>query len=180
MGNRVGQVRNALKKKRDRGFRRAHRFGLIFPTRFMVTVKSMNLPSDMLTSNVCGRISEWSSSREHEYLGLRHILQGKKVDSAIEDTSRVEFLRRSDGLKSFNNGHRSRGILDLFALLLLFLVPFPDTYRHHVEKSEWRRSSVPVQTTDVRYQRDHPGYHRSSRIDTHDHNGSIPYRAVVA
>jgi hypothetical protein len=117
-----------------------------------VTVKSMNLPSDMLTSNVCSGIREGSSFTQNKYLGLRHILQGKKVDSTVVDASRVELLRRSDGLKSFNYRHSSGGILDLLALLLLFLVPFPDAYRHHVKRNEWRRSSAFVQTRGIRYQ----------------------------
>jgi hypothetical protein len=35
---------------------RAHRFGLIFPTRVMETVKSIRSVSDMLTVNVCARM----------------------------------------------------------------------------------------------------------------------------
>ena len=36
----------------------AHRFGFIFPTRFIVTVKSTKFPSDILTSNAYPRILE--------------------------------------------------------------------------------------------------------------------------
>jgi len=115
---------------------------------------------------------------KHKYLGLGHVLARKKVDHTIEYTSRIEFLRCGDGLKSFDHGYGSSGVLDLFTLLILLLVPFPDTYGHRVRKSERRRSDVFVQTADTRNQRYH--LRRLSLIDTHDRNDSNPYREVEA
>jgi len=94
---------------------------------------------------------------ERGHLRLRHVFQCEKVDNAVEYTSRVEFLRRGEGLKSFNHGHSPGGILDLLALLLLLLVPFPDTYRYRDKKNEGRRSDTSAQTADTHYQRYRPG-----------------------
>ena len=71
---------------------------------------------------------------ERGYLGLGHVFQCEEVDDTVEYTSRVELLRCGEGLKSFDHGHSSRGILDLFALLLLLLVPFPDTCGYRIRK----------------------------------------------
>jgi len=120
-------------------------------------VKSINLPSDMLTSNVYTRISRVFYLAERKYLGLGHVFQGKEVDDTIEYTSRVEFLRCGKGLKSLNHGHSPGGVLDLFALLILLLVPFPDTCRYRDKGNERRRTDTSVQTTDMHYQRYRPG-----------------------
>ena len=93
-----------------------------------------------------------------EYLRLEHVFQSEEVDDTIEYTSRAEFLGCGEGLKSFNHGHSPGGVLDLLALLLLLLVPFPDTYRYRDEKNERRRSDTSAQTTDTHYQRYRPGW----------------------
>lgn len=101
---------------------------------------------------------------ERKYLGLRHIFQGEEVDSTVKYTSRIEFLRCSESLKSFNHCHSSSRVLDLLALLVLLPVPFPDTYRYWAQTNVRRRSSTLVHTTDMRYQRDHPEDRGSSAL----------------
>ena len=94
---------------------------------------------------------------ERKYLGLGHILQGEKVDSTVEYTSRIEFLWCSDSLKSFDHGHSSRRVFDLFAFLPRLPVHFPDAYRYRVQTNERRRNDTLVQTMDMDYQQHHPG-----------------------
>ena len=93
---------------------------------------------------------------------MGHVFQSEKVDDTIKYTSWVEFLRCGGGLKSFNHGHSSGGILDLFALLLLLLIPFPDTCRRRDKENEWCGNDMFVQTADAYHQRYRPGCRISS------------------
>lgn len=118
---------------------------------------------------------------KRKHLGLWHVLQGEKVDGTIVYTPRIELLRCGDGLKPFDHSNGARGILDLLALLLFLLVPFPDACHYRIQKDEGKGSNAG--TCSYRLQGcliSNIIFGGPRFVDAHDHNGSSPYREVAA
>ena len=97
---------------------------------------------------------------------MKHVFQGEEVDDTVEYTSWVEVLGCGEGLESFNYSHSPGGIVDLFALLLLLLVPFPDTCLYRDKEMERHGSNMPyrLQTHIISDIVQGPMVHRYSRL----------------